>query len=62
MNKIEVLAKNISIVRNALAKIDFAVIDSKDACGMKKELNWIAELFQIYIDFENGFDPDKEAE
>lgn len=62
MSKIETLAKNISILRNASAKMDYSVIDPKEALRIKTELGEIADLFQIYIDFENGFDPDSARE
>lgn len=62
MSKIETLSKNISIIRNASEKMDFSVIDPREALRIKTELDEIVELFQIYIDFENGFDPDNASE
>lgn len=62
MSKIETLARNISVIRNASAKFDFSVIDPKEALAIKSRLEQIAGLCQIYIDFENGFDPDNESE
>ena len=59
MSKIEILAKNITAINNASAKIDLSVIDPKEALRIKAELAYIADLFQIYIDFVNGFDPDR---
>ena len=60
MSKIETLAKNVSIIHNALAKMDLSVIDAKDALSINTALEYIADLFQVYADFENGFDPDSE--
>lgn len=62
MSKIETLAKNVNIIRNAQAKMDLSVIDAKDALGINTALEYIADLLQVYADFENGFDPDKESE
>lgn len=62
MSKIETLAKNVNIIRNAQAKMDLSVIDAKDALGINAALEYIADLFQVYANFESGFDPDKESE
>lgn len=62
MSKIETLARNISVIRNASAKFDFSVLDPKDALEIKTGLEYVAGLCQNYIDFESGFDPDKESE
>jgi len=58
MSKIESLAKNITAIRTAMTKFDYSVFTPKDALSIKNGLEWIAELCQIYIDFENGYDPD----
>ena len=39
---------------------DFSVYDAKDALLIKKGLEFIQELTQTYIAFENGFNPDEE--
>jgi hypothetical protein len=62
MSIIEKLANNASIIRIASAKLDLSVIDPKEASRIKAELAYIADLFQVYIDFENGFDPDGASE
>lgn len=55
MSKIETLAKNISIIRNATSDFDFSHLDPRDALSIKEHLEWITNLCQVYIDFENGF-------
>ena len=60
MSKIETLARNISVIRNASNKLDLSAIDAKDALAIKEKIEYVTELFQVYIDFENGFNPDKE--
>ena len=62
MSKIETLARNISVIRNASNKLDLSVIDPKEALAIKEGIEYVAGLFQVYIDFENGFDPDNESE
>ena len=62
MSKIETLARNISVIRNASAKFDFSVLDPKDALEIQTWLEYASGLCQCYIDFENGFDPDNESE
>ena len=37
---------------------DFSVYDAKDSLLIKKGLEFIQELTQTYIAFENGFNPD----
>lgn len=59
MSKIETLAKNITAIRTATATFDFSVFDPRDALALKEGFELITELCQIYIDFENGYDPDK---
>lgn len=59
--KIETLARNISVIRNASAKLDLSVIDTKEALAIKEGLEYVAGLFQTYIDFENGLSPDSES-
>ena len=61
MSKIETLARNISVIRNASDKLDLSVIDTQEAVAIKEKMESLAELFQVYIDFENGFNPDKES-
>lgn len=62
MSKIETLAHNISVINNASAKFDFSVLDPKDALAIKNGIDYVKGLLQIYIDFENGFDPDNASE
>ena len=62
MSKIETLARNISVIRNASNKLDLSVIEHKEALAIKEGIEYVAGLFQVYIDFENGLDPDKESE
>ncbi|MBQ8069745.1 MAG: hypothetical protein IJ202_02710 [Bacteroidales bacterium] len=60
MSKIEILARNISVIRNASDGLDLSVISPKDAFAIKEGIEYVTGLFQVYIDFENGFDPDNE--
>ena len=62
MSKIETLARNISVIRNASNKLDLSVIEHKEALAIKEGIEYVAGLFQVYIDFENGLYPDKESE
>lgn len=64
MSKIETLARNISVIRYASAQLDLSVLHEVDATQIQKSLEQIAELCQVYIDFETGLaiNPDKESE
>ena len=58
MSTIEALAHNICVINQASAKFDFSVIDAKDALTIKNGIDYVKRLLQIYMDFENGFNPD----
>lgn len=58
MSKIEILARNISAIRYASDKLDLSVIDPRDSLEIKTKIEYVADLLQTYIDFENGFNPD----
>ena len=60
--KIETFARNIAVIRNASAKFDFSVFAPKDVLEIQSRLEYITELCQCYIDFENGSVPDSESE
>ena len=59
MSKVETLTKNIQVIRTAENSFDYSAIDPKDAIAIKKGLEYVAGLCQVYIDFENSGNPDK---
>lgn len=61
MSKIETLARNISVVRNAAAKFDFSVLDPRDIKTIEAGIEYVTGLCQCYIDIENGVGIDIEV-